>query len=94
LGWDDLVYAPADRIGGAGATEFVPGRPQGPSGPARTREQRSPGVTGPSVVPYSRVFRRYADAAGEALERGEIPPGLRDYVRLYFTQLEPQGGPE
>jgi len=40
-------------------------------------------------VPYHEVFYTYRDAAHQALERSYIPEGLKDYVREYFSQLEP-----
>jgi hypothetical protein len=91
MGWDDLVYAPPDRLGVTGESSFVQGRQgQGPSAPVSERESRSPGVEPASRVPYGQVFSRYRDAAGDAIERGAVPPALRDYVRQYFAQLEPQ----
>jgi len=40
-------------------------------------------------VPYQEVYDEYARAAGEALDRGYIPPHLKSYVRDYFSELEP-----
>jgi hypothetical protein len=48
-----------------------------------------PGANNPSLVPYEQVFPSYADAASEALDRGYIPPHLKDFVRRYFSELEP-----
>ncbi|NJL06552.1 MAG: hypothetical protein HC911_16935 [Chloroflexaceae bacterium] len=49
-------------------------------------------MSNPSLVPYSEVFPDYAQSASEALDRGYIPPHLKDYVRDYFSQLEPDAG--
>ena len=42
-----------------------------------------------SVVPYTRVFGDYRDAAYEALDRDYVPLGLKGFVRDYFSSLEP-----
>lgn len=40
-------------------------------------------------VPYREVYAEYAEQAGSALEGGYIPLGLKQYVRDYFSSLEP-----
>jgi hypothetical protein len=40
-------------------------------------------------VPYQQVLPQYEQAASEALDQSAIPPHLKDYVRDYFSQLEP-----
>ena len=47
------------------------------------------GRPGGSLVPYDQVFGNYRDAAFEALSQGNIPIGLQDLVRDYFSALEP-----
>jgi hypothetical protein len=47
-------------------------------------------VRNPSQVPYSQVLPQYQRSAGEALDQSAIPPHLKDYVRDYFSQLEPK----
>ena len=42
-----------------------------------------------SSVPYSQVFGDYRDAAYEALNDDYIPLGMKEYVRNYFSSLEP-----
>jgi hypothetical protein len=55
------------------------------------REQQDPlpGAAGQALLPYSQVYQEYLDAANQAMERSYVPPGLKDYVRDYFSQLEP-----
>jgi hypothetical protein len=48
-----------------------------------------PGADNPSLVPYSSVFYSYLNAANQAMENSYIPSAMLDYVRQYFTQLEP-----
>lgn len=44
---------------------------------------------GRARVPYREVYAQYADQASAALEGSYIPLGLKQYVRDYFTSLEP-----
>ncbi len=39
---------------------------------------------------YRRVYTDYRDHAEEVLERDEIPPGYRFYVRRYFQLIRPR----
>jgi hypothetical protein len=55
----------------------------------RERQEELPGSAAPPLVPYQEVYGDYLDSATQALERESIPTGLREYVREYFTQLEP-----
>lgn len=45
--------------------------------------------TGQAGVPYRQVYAEYAAQAGAALESSYIPLGLKQYVRDYFSALEP-----
>jgi hypothetical protein len=40
-------------------------------------------------VSYQDVYAEYADEAGVALEGSYIPLGMKQYVREYFSSLEP-----
>jgi len=42
-----------------------------------------------STVPYNQVFGDYRDAAYEALSDDYVPLGMKEYVRDYFSSLEP-----
>jgi len=44
---------------------------------------------GSAAVPYREVYADYADRAGAALEGSYIPLGMKQYVRDYFSSLEP-----
>ena len=44
---------------------------------------------GRANVPYHEVYAEYAAEAGAALEGSYIPLGLKQYVRDYFSSLEP-----
>jgi len=45
--------------------------------------------TGRPNVPYEEVYADYAEQAGAALEDSYIPLGMKQYVRDYFSALEP-----
>ncbi len=84
----ETVYAPITA--GRGREEIVTGQ-QNQSGETTSREGRSPkpGVSNSALVPYIQVLQRYAEIAGQAMERSYIPAGLKDYVKEYFSGLEP-----
>lgn len=44
---------------------------------------------GRAAVPYREVYAEYAAGAGAALEGSYIPLGMKQYVREYFSSLEP-----
>jgi hypothetical protein len=85
----DSVFAPWQQSQ-PGEPDFLPGRQTGEGEEAaRESAQPQPGAAGAALVPYAQVYASYAAAAAEAMEREYVPTGLRDYVRDYFTQLEP-----
>ncbi|MEI7644982.1 MAG: hypothetical protein WCJ55_11940 [Chloroflexales bacterium] len=85
-----MVYQPFTPSGQSGTPDFVPGQ-QGQGGQSQSQQGQNtmPGANNPSVVPYEQIYPEYAQAASEALDRGYIPPHLKDFVRRYFSQLEP-----
>ncbi len=84
----DTVYAPIAT--GQGREEFVSGQ-QGQQGQTTTNEGKSPqpGANNPALIPYSQVYQQYLQIAGQVMERAYIPVGLQDYVKEYFSGLEP-----
>lgn len=84
------VFAP-DHLGGEGGDFVVPDQ-QGADGSGidigetPLNPNRPPGE---ATVPYTEVYREYADQAGAALDGEYIPLGMKDYVRQYFGSLEP-----
>jgi hypothetical protein len=87
---DTQVYAPWEHRNGSGEELTLPGQDTG-QGETETHEQRDPlpGAQNEALVPYHQVYYDYLDAANEAVEQSYIPSGLKDYVRAYFSQLEP-----
>jgi len=43
------------------------------------------------VVPYSNVFQDFYDFAITSLDRSYVPLDVKDYVRDYFSSLNPTG---
>ncbi len=81
----DELYVPY-RLGEQGA-EIGLGR-EGEEGVV-VGESPFPRKEGVSTVPYREVYAEYAAQAGAALEGSYIPLGLKQYVRDYFSSLEP-----
>ena len=85
------VYVPRNKVNGSnGDPLFIPGQDTN-QGETQTKEQRDPlgGVNNPALVPYDEVYQSYRDAANQAVDQSYVPAGLKDYIREYFSQLEP-----
>jgi len=84
----DPVYAP-ERLGGEdGERVDLPGQDQG--GPDTGETVRHTLDEGRALVPYDEVYTEYREQATSALENSYIPRGLKEYVRTYFSSLEPR----
>lgn len=91
----DIMYQPYKASGQKGQTDSVQGQ-QGQQGQTEVQQGQNelPGANNASVVPYQQIFPEYKRAAGEALDRSSVPPHLKEYVRNYFSQLEPAPAPK
>jgi hypothetical protein len=88
---DDQVYAPWQSSAGNGEELFIPGQDTGEGESQSTEgEAVNPGSTNQTLVPYSQVFFTYLNAANQTMQQSYIPTDLLEYVRLYFSQLEPK----
>lgn len=86
----DTIYAPNAGPHLNGDPDFVAGQ-ETDQGQTLIREEQSPqGNLNPSLVPYRDVYQTYANAAAESMDRDHIPVEWQDYVRDYFSQLEPE----
>jgi hypothetical protein len=87
---DSQVYAPWQRAASNGSQIFIPGQ-ETQQGQTTTTESKNPlpGVTNPALIPYAQVFYNYMNAANQAIDQNYIPSNLVDYVKLYFSSLEP-----
>jgi len=82
----DSVYVPG-RLGGEGS-EIDIGRTGDDGLPVGDSPIPTP-LDGQALVPYRDVYADYAGQAHAALESSYIPLGMRQYVRDYFSSLEP-----
>ncbi|MFX1355576.1 MAG: hypothetical protein ACFFGP_16600, partial [Promethearchaeota archaeon] len=82
----DPIYAP-ERLGEEGGERIdVPG--QGEGGPPTGETEGEP-REGQALVPYNEVYTDYQAQAASALENSYIPRGMKEYVRAYFSSLDP-----
>jgi hypothetical protein len=83
------VYVPWDRLQG-NDTLSISGQDTG-QGETQSRETTDPlpGSLNPVLVPYQAAYYDYLNIASQTIEQSYIPAGLKDYVREYFSQLEP-----
>ena len=86
-GSDNSVLDPS-RINGEGQNVILPDD----SSPSVTNPNASvnPGVSNQATVPYQQVYAQYAKTADDAIQGGSVPAGLRNYVRDYFSSLDPR----
>ncbi len=88
LGGDlSSVFAPFERIGKPGDPSYVAGT--GGDGQSQQGNQQGQGVDNGSFVPYSDVFGTFYDFAQTTLDRNYVPLSVKDYVRDYFSSLDP-----
>lgn len=82
----EKIFTP-ETLGGEGDTSNLSGQ----KGTGGTTEQivtdKSHTVRG-SSVPYNQVIGQYKDKAMESINTSDIPPGMKDMVKEYFTSLE------
>jgi membrane protein implicated in regulation of membrane protease activity len=86
-GTDDSVYAPR-RINSQGQ-QVVLDDTKGETAP-NPSGQKNIAPDGQSSVAYQQVYGEYSKAADDAISNNEVPPDKRDYVRDYFSSLDPQ----
>lgn len=82
----EKIFTPK-TLGGEGETSNLTGQ----KGPGGTTDQiitdKSQTVRG-SSVPYNQVVGEYKARAIEGMNTSDIPPGMKDMVKEYFTSLE------
>jgi hypothetical protein len=87
-GTDNSVYAPGTRLNPTGSNVTLP-ESQSRTSPDPNSNPRQ-ALPGSSIVPYQQVYREYAKTADQALQTGDVPAALRDYIRDYFSSLDPK----
>lgn len=83
----DPVYAPTLPGGAPGQQQSIPGQGGGDSPPTGTTQGQ--GANTPSGVPYDQVYQQYRDQALQGIDDPNIPPELREYIRQYFSNIDP-----
>jgi hypothetical protein len=81
------VYAPFDRLGRPGDPSYVAG--VGGDGQTQQGNQVGQGTDNGILTPYQQVFADFERFAQTTLDRGYIPLSIKDYVRDYFSSLDP-----
>ncbi|MGF1467468.1 MAG: hypothetical protein ACFCGT_15190 [Sandaracinaceae bacterium] len=89
VGHSDERLEDPNLMGGQHRTVRVEGESRG-EGPSRSEVIRSSAQRGFARSGYRRVYTDYRDHAEEVLERDEVPPGYRFYVRRYFQLIRPR----
>ncbi|MBA2255336.1 MAG: hypothetical protein H0W07_09505, partial [Chloroflexi bacterium] len=62
---------------------------QGGDGQTQQGNGQGQGTNNNAIVPYSNVFQDFQDFAITSLDRSYVPLGVKDYVKDYFSSLDP-----
>jgi len=81
------IFAPFERFGRPGDPSYVGGT--GGNGQSQQGSQTGSGTLNPVLTPYTQVFADFFDFAQTSLDRNYIPLSVKDYVRDYFSSLDP-----
>ena len=86
---DDLsgIFAPFDRLGTIGDPSYIAG--SGGDGQTSQGNNQGPGIDPGSYVPYSEVYADFYNYALTSLDRSYVPLSVKDFVRDYFSSLDP-----
>ncbi|MDW8363369.1 MAG: hypothetical protein RMK74_13285 [Myxococcales bacterium] len=86
---DPTMLDDPTRLGARHQASHVAGLPVG-QGPTRRQVIFGAAQGGFATRSYERVYEEYAGHAEEVLERDQVPPGYRFYVRRYFELVRPR----
>jgi hypothetical protein len=81
------VFAPFDRLGRPGDPSYVAGT--GGDGQTQQGNSTGQGQNNGALTPYQQVFSDFYDYALTTLDRNYVPLSVKDYVRDYFSSLDP-----
>jgi hypothetical protein len=81
------VFAPFDRVGRPGDPSYVAGT--GGDGQTQGGSGTGTGTDNGALTPYQQVYADFFDYAQTSLDRGYVPLSIKDYVRDYFSSLDP-----
>jgi len=80
------IYVP-ERLGGEGDETNLPGRKLD-SGSSTYSEADGAPVKKGAMVPYREVLSKYREEAVQTMERQDIPIGMKELVKSYFSTLD------
>jgi len=81
------IFAPFGRLGQPGDPSYISG--SGGDGQVSQGNQQGAGVDPGSYVNYQQVYSQFLNFAMTTLDRGYLPLSARDFVRDYFSSLDP-----
>jgi hypothetical protein len=81
------VFAPFDRVGKPGDPSYVAGT--GGDGQTQQGNQTGNGVDNGALTPYQKVYADFYQYAETSLDRNYVPLSVKDFVRDYFSSLDP-----
>jgi hypothetical protein len=81
------IFAPIERLGQPGDPSYISG--SGGDGQVTQGNQQGAGVDPGSYVSYQQVYAQFQEFANQTLDRGYLPLSVRDYVKEYFSSLDP-----
>ena len=81
------MFAPFDRVGKPGDPSYVAGT--GGDGQTQQGNGTGGGTNNGALTPYQQVFADFQQYAQTSLDRGYVPLSVKDFVRDYFSSLDP-----
>jgi hypothetical protein len=87
LGPDLSSIADFSRLGKPGDPSYVAGT--GGDGQTQQGNQTGQGQNNGAQTPYQQVFSDFYSYALTSLDRNYVPLSVKDYVRDYFSSLDP-----
>jgi hypothetical protein len=81
------VFADFQRLGKPGDPSYIAGT--GGDGQTQQGSQSGEGQNNGALTPYQQVFSDFYQYALTSLDRNYVPLSVKDYVRDYFSSLDP-----
>jgi hypothetical protein len=89
------IYDPTPRLDTDGRGTLLQGNDTGVGGSVQFQSPEARVAAG-QFRPYDQVFAQYEEQAIQSMQRVELPPGVQQLVKSYFSALDPanreQGG--
>lgn len=82
------VFDPTPRLGGEGQGSLLQGEAAGEGGATQFQSPEARVAAG-DFRPYDQVFAKYEEQAIQSMQRVEMPPGVQQLVKSYFSALDP-----